>query len=192
MSEFEEEGLLSRLTEDQKRAAWVPTTNDANEGALGRYRLSVRAAPRVTNEYFNSLNKHYYNNTQDFMDGVLTSFESQSHLRRVARERDAAGIDRKRQAAVIGDLMKQVEIKRIKLENRSRRKEERLKLTKEVVLIFNFDELRGLSNVRLKEQLARLALEDPDVPSYGLMNKSQLLETLSLALDRFKSRNNLI
>ena len=89
-SEFEEEGLLSRLTEDQKRAAWVPTTNDANEGALGRYRLSVRAAPRVTNEYFNSLNKHYYNNTQDFMEGVLTSFESQSHLRRVARARDAA------------------------------------------------------------------------------------------------------
>ena len=190
MSEYNEDGLISKLNEDLKALAWTPSTNDANEGALGLYRLYARSNPRGTILYFNSKAKFLKNNTQDFIDTLLTTKSDQSHLRSRARARDSAGIDRKRQADVIEEQTQLVQAKWIKIQEQIRKKEEKNRRTLEVSLVLDPEEVRRLSNAGLQGQLARLALEDPGVPSFSQMGKSQLLQTLLSALDRYKNKNS--
>ena len=188
-SEYEADGPISRLTDAQRSMAWVPSTNDANEGALGQYRLYARANPRGTLLYFNSKTKCLKNNTQDFINYKLNTEPSQSHLRKLARDRDSFGIDRKRQANVMDEQIQLVNSKRIKIQEQARKKEARTRRTLEVNLILDLEELRGQSNATLKEQLARLALEDPLVPSFSQFNKAQLIEALVGAIERYKIKN---
>ncbi|KAJ7123916.1 hypothetical protein C8R46DRAFT_1237981 [Mycena filopes] len=72
-SEFAPGGLIDEASASERQAAWMPATNDANEGGLGQMR----------------------NNTQDFMDAL---FEWPDHLyiMRLARKQDASGLERKR------------------------------------------------------------------------------------------------
>ena len=82
-----------------------------------------------------------------------------------------------------------VNSKRIKIQEQARKKEARTRCTLEVNLILDLEELRGQSNATLKEQLTRLALEDPLVPSFSQFNNAQLIEALVGAIDRYKIKN---
>ncbi|KAJ7877232.1 hypothetical protein B0H14DRAFT_3784454 [Mycena olivaceomarginata] len=41
-SEFAPGGLIDQSSATEKQLAWMPSTNDANEGALGAYRVAIR------------------------------------------------------------------------------------------------------------------------------------------------------
>lgn len=79
MSEFD--GEIAELTTIQKELAWMPTTNDVNEGALGTKRLSSRNKPTLTLSQFNAMFMYRRNNTQSFMDMYLNDPTSLAYLR---------------------------------------------------------------------------------------------------------------
>jgi hypothetical protein len=74
-SEYEPGSESANASELQRQNAWVPTTNDHNEGALGAMRVAKRKAPNMTLETHNARKMYKHNNTRAFMDAVLSAPE---------------------------------------------------------------------------------------------------------------------
>ena len=53
-SEFTLGGVLDEATDLQKDLAWIPPTNDLNEGMLGSYHQFIRTRPQTSLHKFNS------------------------------------------------------------------------------------------------------------------------------------------
>ncbi|KAJ7029252.1 hypothetical protein C8F04DRAFT_905970, partial [Mycena alexandri] len=96
-SEFAPGGLIDEASATERQLAWMPATNDANEGSLGQLRVVMLDHPTLTLHQFNAAAMYNQNDTQDFMDAL---FEWPDHLyiMRLARKEDASGIERKRKA----------------------------------------------------------------------------------------------
>jgi hypothetical protein len=54
-SEFVKDSQIAKLSPEQRRKAWLSTTNDVNEGALGMLRIALRRAPNISLFSFNAL-----------------------------------------------------------------------------------------------------------------------------------------
>jgi hypothetical protein len=54
-SEFEEGGLIDLATAEEREQAWMPPTNDANEGALGALSSYLRKNPNSTMHQYSRL-----------------------------------------------------------------------------------------------------------------------------------------
>ncbi|EPS93820.1 hypothetical protein FOMPIDRAFT_1080053, partial [Fomitopsis schrenkii] len=88
--EFAAGGEISLATEDELDQAWMMSTNGANEGALGAYRLWARRNPHGTQAYFNAQKKHNDNDTAGFMEAMFDDL-CHSHVRHEARNLDNSG-----------------------------------------------------------------------------------------------------
>ncbi|KAJ7761749.1 hypothetical protein B0H16DRAFT_1688378 [Mycena metata] len=85
------------LTEEQKRRAMMPTTNDCNEGWLGsNSRVALRRAPNASLEYINAKSQYKHNGTAAFIEEKLDTPEGQKFLRQKAQEISADGRQKKR------------------------------------------------------------------------------------------------
>ncbi len=92
-SEFAPGGLIDEATAEERELAWMPATNDENEGALGSFRVLMRQQPQLTLLNHNALAMYFRNNTQAFMAAKFTEEEDFHYLHRLARE--ANGEERK-------------------------------------------------------------------------------------------------
>ena len=70
-SEFAPGGAIDQATTEEKELAWLPATNDENEGALGSFRRLIRHQPQLTLLDYNALAMFFRNNTQAFMQPSL-------------------------------------------------------------------------------------------------------------------------
>jgi hypothetical protein len=52
-SEFAPGGLIDAATTEERELAWMPSTNDENEGALGSFRKLIRQQPQLTMQAYN-------------------------------------------------------------------------------------------------------------------------------------------
>ncbi|KIK80700.1 hypothetical protein PAXRUDRAFT_157974 [Paxillus rubicundulus Ve08.2h10] len=66
-TEFLPDGAIVRSTLAQRELACMETTNDANEGALGIYRVALRCAPTMTTVQFNARLKYHKNQMGSYM-----------------------------------------------------------------------------------------------------------------------------
>jgi hypothetical protein len=74
------------LTDEQKRKAMMPTTNDAAEGWLGgNARVAKRRAPNATLEFINAKSQYKHNGTADFIAEKLDTPAAQQFLRQRAQ-----------------------------------------------------------------------------------------------------------
>jgi len=122
-SEFAPGGLIDKATTEEKDLAWLPATNDENEGALGSFRVLMRQQPQLTLLSHNALAMFFRNNTQAFMEAKFTEEEDYRYLHKLGRE--AGGDERKRQQELVAFRDKrQVEKTKCK-EIRNRNAEER-------------------------------------------------------------------
>ncbi|KAF8869688.1 hypothetical protein BD779DRAFT_1614354 [Infundibulicybe gibba] len=99
-TEFTAGGTISRLTEGEKQRAWIPATNDHNEGALGGLRQALRRAPNMSLTSYNSWTMYKRNDTSSFVSTVLTPADH-AFTRREARRLNTMGLEkqqRQRQA----------------------------------------------------------------------------------------------
>ncbi|KAJ7585750.1 hypothetical protein C8J56DRAFT_862229 [Mycena floridula] len=92
-SEYAPGGLIDGATSEELDLAWVDPTNDVNEGLLGTYRVDARKNPTKTLHQFNHLTIWARNETQAFMDTMLTQSDQQ-HIRKLARELDKSGLEK--------------------------------------------------------------------------------------------------
>lgn len=73
----------------------MPTTNDANEGALGSYRVAMRRYPSISQHQFNARTCYKRNGTSGYMKKSLNSAD-RTHLRKQARTLDSKTLEKKR------------------------------------------------------------------------------------------------
>jgi len=85
-SEFAPNGLIDGATTEERDLAWMPATNDENEGALGSFRRLIRQQPQLTMQAYNGLTMFFRNNTQLFMEAKFTTEEDHRFLHKLARE----------------------------------------------------------------------------------------------------------
>ncbi|KAJ7430216.1 hypothetical protein B0H11DRAFT_1676382, partial [Mycena galericulata] len=112
-SEFAPGGVIDESTATEKQLAWMPSTNDANEGALGAYRVAIRGKPSLTLHQYNALAMYRRNDTQAFMDAVLTD-EDHAYIMREARRVDASGEEARRRQEIVDFRIKTAEMRKKK------------------------------------------------------------------------------
>ncbi len=77
ISEFAPGGLIDAATTEEHDLAWMPATNDENEGALRSFRKLIRQQPQLTMQGYNGLTIFFHNNTQLFMEAKFTMIEEE-------------------------------------------------------------------------------------------------------------------
>ncbi|KAF8871626.1 hypothetical protein BD779DRAFT_1680239 [Infundibulicybe gibba] len=92
-TEFSEGSTISRLTEHEKRRAWIPATNDHNEGALGGLRQALRRAPYLSLTSYNARTLYKRNNTSNFILAVLSPADN-IFIRKEARRVGSLGLEK--------------------------------------------------------------------------------------------------
>ena len=69
--EFSPGGSIDKSTALQRRDAFMNTTNDCNEGALGTMRTTLRRTPHMSLNYFNLSFMYKKNETSTYVSTVL-------------------------------------------------------------------------------------------------------------------------
>jgi DNA-binding phage protein len=112
-AEFAPGGLIDACTATEKQLAWMPSTNDANEGALGAYRVMIRGKPSLTLHQYNAQAMFRRNQTQDFMDAVFTP-EDHAYIMQEARRIEASGEEARRRNEIVDFRLKTAETQKAK------------------------------------------------------------------------------
>lgn len=102
-SEFESGSRIDLATSEERELAWVPATNDANEGSLGSYRVLMRKYPSLTMLQYNAILMYQHNDTASFVDEFFTEEEDYEFIRQEARARDVSGHEKKRKDRLLED-----------------------------------------------------------------------------------------
>jgi hypothetical protein len=92
--EYDPEAEIAQTSASERQRAFMPTTNDVNEGGLAERRLGQRRAPNMTLEQHNSWVMYRKNNTAAFIRMCLGPADLKYLWKRV-REEEASGESRK-------------------------------------------------------------------------------------------------
>ncbi|KAJ8453589.1 hypothetical protein ONZ45_g19654 [Pleurotus djamor] len=83
--EFVPGGVFDSLTNEERGRVFIPSTNDANEGALGSFRVFIRYHPHATVASFANQARVQRNNTEKFIIKHCTQEDHQYVMREVRR-----------------------------------------------------------------------------------------------------------
>jgi len=148
-SEFAPGGSIDEATVEEKEMAWMPGTNDVNEGALGSFRSLMRRQPCLSILQYNAQAMYFHNNTAAFMSKFFKD-EDYKYIHKLARAADGSEKRRKRQ------LIEHAEAK-IKEQN-ERRRQRKAKATEtaqrisEINLCFDQTQLLAMKGATLTDQ----------------------------------------
>ncbi|KAJ7845342.1 hypothetical protein B0H13DRAFT_2363702 [Mycena leptocephala] len=166
-----------------KQLAWMPSTNDANEGALGSYRVAVRGKPSLTLHQYNSLAMYRRNDTQDFMDAVLTD-EDHAFIMREARRVDASGAEALRRQEIVDFRIKTAEMHKEKALAAARKAIQIRRELRRLPIVSRTQILSELTIPKIHLQLNALRLRGvPDIlPNSRYTRKPAKVDALEAAL----------
>ena len=188
--EFEKGGAIDQCTEEELDQAWIFSTNDHNEGALGLLRQWLRAHPFGTQLYYNSIQKCAQNNTEAFMRAHFTD-EDYKHIRGKARILDNSGLEKARRRAHVEAAIAIANQRAQEREERERREQEAAKKVDATILVTERAKIEGMTKTQLEEQLEvhRKRFKDGDVPLKSkIPNRPEKLEALLAAVERYHDR----
>lgn len=188
--EFEEDGEIAKLTDEEKELCWMPATNDANESALATYCSFARRFPTGGLQLSNSLQKYQRNNTGDFMKHVLTTPEDHAFMRKEARARLDAKPDQKTRLAVTKTNIEEAKAKRQRRRIKQTKKNEREHYLADLELILDNAELEKLKRNEIKDQIAKHKILEYDLPTKTIptklpTKKADLLSVLKRAVEEY-------
>ncbi|KAF8804951.1 hypothetical protein BYT27DRAFT_7105812, partial [Phlegmacium glaucopus] len=171
-SEFAPGGLIDEATQEERDLAWMPSTNDINEGALGSFRVLMRRQPQLTLLQYNAQTMFFQNNTGAFMNEMFSDTTHQ-YIRAVSRERDTSKKERLEEIAQHTEekIAKKVAAKT----KRTERAVQVADRISKVALIFKEDEIDKLKGEKLKDHFQ--AFKKAGAPNLGTINsKSKVAE----------------
>ncbi|KAF7346732.1 hypothetical protein MSAN_01811500 [Mycena sanguinolenta] len=182
-SEFAPSGLIDECSATEKQLAWMPSTNDPNEGALGAYRAAMRGKPSLSLHQYNSLAMYRRNDTQDFMDVVLTE-EDHAYIMREARRIDSSGLERLRRQEVVDFRVKTAEMHKAKANAAAQKALETRRQLRKTVIVTRTTNIDDLTIPKIHLQLNALRLRGvPNIlPNSRYRLKTAKLEALEAAL----------
>ena len=102
-SEFAPGGLIDEATAEEKELAWMPATNDENEGSLGSFRRLMRQQPQLTLLGHNAMAMFFKNDTESFMAAKFTEKEDYQFLHKLGRESQGLEKERKKELVKFRD-----------------------------------------------------------------------------------------
>ncbi|KAJ7719825.1 hypothetical protein B0H16DRAFT_1794260 [Mycena metata] len=182
---------FSTCSATEKQLAWMPSTNDANEGGLGAYTVAVRGEPTLSLHQYNVQAMFRRNNTQDFMDATFTA-EDHAYVMREARRIDASGEEAKMRARIVDFRLRTAAMQKEKALAKIRRAAELRKENLEQELIPR-NELSKLTVPKIVDQLnSYRARSVPNIlatSNYKL--KADKLAALETVFDWYKSNGTL-
>ncbi len=195
-AEFAPGGTIARLSKEQRERAWMPPTNDLNEGLLGRVRVKHRAEPNESESQFNAQAMYQHNDTAEFVTNSLEKADL-DYAMQVTREREALGLERKRRRT-LAEGEKEEANKRIRHRKAvETKKTERLDRLKAIIPILRLQELKSNNTTvaKITEQLDwhREWVDTQDnaeraIPrKKDLPNKAAILNALREAVKRYNS-----
>lgn len=153
-SEYAPGGLIDGMTDAEKEKAYLPATNDRNEGALGFYIVFARNNPSATLQTYNALACFTRNHTQRFVNAFFAAEDHRFVMART-REIDASGMEQLRkqeQADFDRNLAEETEKK---LAVKAKRNKEIADRLAAIDLITSVDQIhvKGMTRDRLDDQL---------------------------------------
>lgn len=184
-SEFAEGGLIDTSTATERDLAWMPPTNDANEGILGTYRVFMRNKPSTSLHQFNAQAMFHRNDTALFMDEEFTP-DDHAYIRKAAREADGSGLERQRRKVIIEHGEKEVELKREKDKARAEKDAAKVTRVSKVVLILDRTKVADLKGKALHDQYDAFQAAGGPVPKVKPKTvgpKKKAIEAMIDALD---------
>ncbi|CDO75906.1 hypothetical protein BN946_scf184768.g8 [Trametes cinnabarina] len=191
--EFAKGGAIDCATEAELDTAWVSSTNDHNEGALGSRCSWSHSRPNASEAYYNAQAKYHSNATEDFIQAHLHLPEDQQHLRAVARSLDSSGHESiRRQEQGVHAVTQAAQGARAR-EERDRKAEEARVKVEATILILDSGMLEKLTRDQMEEQLEvyRKLENDKEVPLKSkIPTRAAKLDTLRNALTRYQVRQS--
>ncbi|KAI0313246.1 hypothetical protein OF83DRAFT_1065825 [Amylostereum chailletii] len=183
--EFAPGGLIDLASATEKERAWMPTTNDANEGALGSYRLYARTKPTTTIHHYNAYAMYHRNETQSFMEAMFTD-NDYAFIRARARRIDSSKLEAERRRKQAKFDKRMADMRQKKAEDRDKRKAEKAARTAKVVPILDVNLIpEKIKVVELDDQLDLFRTWDEQVPLKSRLGKwDQKIQALRDAIER--------
>lgn len=185
-AEYAPDGVIARTSSSDRRRAWLPATNDINEGALGNLRLHARSKPNSTIFAHNALATSKRNHTEAFLVATCNS-DDETFIRREGRDRDASGRSAKirKKQHVYDDCI--VEKKLLNDEKKAAGEEKRRAELASTNLITDLKEIRGLNCAQLDLQieLHRELKVHPMGPKSHYLRKAAKVTVLTEAIQHY-------
>ena len=184
-SEYTPGGLIDEATQEEKDLAWMPSTNDVNEGALGQFRVMIRRQPQLTLLQYNARTMFARNNTAAFMDEMFTE-DTHKYVRELARQKDTSEKDRLMDIVKLQEekIAKKMAIKK----KRNAKAAELANRISQVVLQFNIGKIMKLKGEKLRDQFDAFKREGAPFPK-GVSRYSEvgvLKDVLNDAISEFQ------
>ncbi|KAF8801159.1 hypothetical protein BYT27DRAFT_7216270 [Phlegmacium glaucopus] len=140
-----------KATVEEKKLAWMPATNDVDEGALGSFRVLMRKQPQLTLLQHNALAMFFRNDTEAFMAKMFTEKEDYAFLHKMAQESQGEEKQRK------NELVDHREATRVNKLAKKAKKQQTVEETKlrlaGINLILDKDRVTALKGKALKDHL---------------------------------------
>jgi len=149
-SEYAPGGLIDEATEEEKDRAWMPTTNDVNEGALGSFRVMMRRQPQLTLLQYNARAMFSRNNTAEFMEEKFSD-NTHQYIRELAHEKPTK--EKERKAVIVQHTEEKIEVKETKKRNRVVKANQLADRIAKIELIFDKGKIDKLKADNLRDHL---------------------------------------
>jgi hypothetical protein len=184
-SEYTPGGLIDEATQEEKDLAWMPSTNDVNEGALGQFRVMICRQPQLTLLQYNARTMFARNNTAAFMDEMFTE-DTHKYVQELARQKDTSEKDRLMDIVKLQEekIAKKMAIKK----KRNAKAAELANRISQVVLQFNIGKIMKLKGEKLRDQFDAFKREGAPFPK-GVSRYSEvgvLKDVLNDAISEFQ------
>jgi len=186
-SEFRKGGQIDQATAKKRERASMPPTNDVNEGALGAVKSYLQRNPNATMHYYNALAMFKFNETATFVQDVFVA-EDYAYVRKEARKRDGAHLERERKAALVAYKDMQIAKQRAKMAQRTEQR------NMEEARLANVQQLEEINDVDINMTVAQLkdqleiyrGLVDRIPLKSHLKTKAVMIEALKAAIIKYK------
>jgi hypothetical protein len=180
-SEFAPGGLIDEATIEEKDLAWMPPTNDANEGALGAFRVLMRRQPQLSLLQYNAQAMFKKNKTQKFMQD---KFQAEDHqfIRQMARSLDSHGEEAKRKRMLVEHNEARIQKRKAVSEKRKNDAADKAERIAAIPLIFDKEEIVKLRGQKLKDHL--LAFQQAGAPHLGGITVRSTVQQIRVALQK--------
>jgi hypothetical protein len=131
VTEFAENGQLSKMSKEDRAAAFLSTTNDLNEGALGMLRVALRKMPNLSLQGYNARMLLRKNNLVGYMRALPP--EAWRFCEMEARRQARGGLERKRRLRMAEARVQRARANAKIRTDRAKKREEQQRRTEEIM-----------------------------------------------------------
>jgi hypothetical protein len=192
-AEFQKGGMIDYVTSEEKEKAWMPPTNDVNEGALGALCLYLRKNPNTTMHQYNALMMFKFNNTAAFVHDVFEK-EDHAYVCQLACNMDSHHLETQYKAALVAHKDKQVIERQEKTMQKTWQKDEEEARLAGLNCVTDVEEVTtNLTIVKLKDQLEiyRRLVDGVPLKSH-LRTKAEMIEALKNAIRKYQAHSEVL